>query len=62
MDDQQTRAQRFRALHRPGDPLILANAWDAVSARLVAAAGAHAIATTSAGVAWSRGAPDGDLL
>ncbi|MGX1617744.1 isocitrate lyase/PEP mutase family protein [Micromonospora chalcea] len=62
MDDQQTRAQRFRALHRPGEPLILANAWDAVSARLVAAAGARAIATTSAGVAWSRGAPDGDLL
>ncbi|MFG3679991.1 isocitrate lyase/phosphoenolpyruvate mutase family protein [Micromonospora chalcea] len=62
MDDQQTRAQRFRALHRPGEPLILANAWDAVSARLVSAAGARAIATTSAGVAWSRGAPDGDLL
>ena len=62
MDDQQTRAQRFRDLHRPGDPLILVNAWDALSARIVAAAGARAVATTSAGVAWSRGAPDGDVL
>ena len=62
MDDQQTRAQRFRALHQPGDPLILVNAWDALSARIVAAAGARAVATTSAAVAWSRGAPDGDVL
>ncbi|MEV4520506.1 isocitrate lyase/phosphoenolpyruvate mutase family protein [Micromonospora tulbaghiae] len=62
MDDQQTRARQFRALHLPGEPLILVNAWDALSARIVAAAGARAVATTSAGVAWSRGAPDGDAL
>ncbi|WP_436526790.1 isocitrate lyase/PEP mutase family protein [Actinoplanes sp. HUAS TT8] len=52
----------FRSLHQPGSPLVLVNAWDAASARIVAAAGAAAVATTSAGVAWSLGAPDGDTL
>ena len=42
--------------------LVLANAWDAGSARLVESLGAKAIATTSAGVAWSNGYPDGDRL
>ncbi|PWU56426.1 3-methyl-2-oxobutanoate hydroxymethyltransferase, partial [Micromonospora globispora] len=42
--------------------MVLVNAWDAASARIVAAAGARAVATTSAGVAWSLGAPDGDAL
>jgi 2-methylisocitrate lyase-like PEP mutase family enzyme len=49
----------FRALHRPGDPFILANAWDAGSARVLAALGAEAIGTTSAGFAFTRGLPDG---
>lgn len=57
-----TRSDRLRALHVPGNPLLLANAWDVASARIVAAAGAAAIATTSAGVAWSLGCPDGDRL
>jgi 2-methylisocitrate lyase-like PEP mutase family enzyme len=52
----------FRDLHVPGKPLILVNAWDAASARLVEDAGALAVATTSAGVAWSLGSPDGDAL
>ncbi|MEV0644582.1 isocitrate lyase/phosphoenolpyruvate mutase family protein [Phytomonospora sp. NPDC050363] len=52
----------FRDLHVPGRPLLLANAWDAASARIIADAGAPAIATTSAGVAWSLGVPDGDAL
>lgn len=47
---------------RPGHPLALANAWDVASARVVAATGAPAVATTSAGVAWAFGAPDGDQL
>ncbi|MET9957727.1 isocitrate lyase/phosphoenolpyruvate mutase family protein [Streptomyces sp. NPDC006326] len=55
-------ARRFTALHGPAAPLALANAWDVVSARLVEASGAPAVATTSAGVAWSLGAPDGDAL
>jgi 2-methylisocitrate lyase-like PEP mutase family enzyme len=49
----------FRALHRPGDPFVLANAWDAGSARVLAALGAQAIGTTSAGFAFTRGLPDG---
>ncbi len=48
----------FRALHRPGDPFILANAWDAGSAKLLAALGAPAIATSSAAHAFTLGRPD----
>ncbi|KMO99149.1 isocitrate lyase/PEP mutase family protein [Streptomyces roseus] len=55
-------ARRFAALHTPAAPLALANAWDVLSARLVEAAGAPAVATTSAGVAWTLGTPDGDAL
>ncbi len=56
------RALAFRALHVPGRPLVLPNAWDAASARIVEDTGAAAVATTSAGVAWALGVPDGDLL
>lgn len=56
------RAERFGALHVPGQPLLLANAWDVASAVIVEQAGAAAVATTSAGVAWSLGMPDGDRL
>ncbi|WP_447034779.1 isocitrate lyase/PEP mutase family protein [Streptomyces sp. DSM 118878] len=55
-------ARLFRSLHSPAAPLRLANAWDVASARVIEAAGAPAVATTSAGVAWSLGAPDGDVL
>jgi len=51
---------RFRALHIPGDPLILVNIWDAGSAKAVAAAGAKAIATGSFGVAGAQGSADGE--
>lgn len=50
----------FRALHIPGDPLILVNIWDAGSAKAVAAAGAKAIATGSYGVAGAQGRADGE--
>ncbi|MEU6195757.1 isocitrate lyase/phosphoenolpyruvate mutase family protein [Streptomyces sp. NPDC047061] len=56
------RALAFHALHVPGRPLVLPNAWDAVSARLAEDAGAAAVATTSAGLAWALGAADGDRL
>ncbi|WP_405920528.1 isocitrate lyase/phosphoenolpyruvate mutase family protein [Streptomyces longwoodensis] len=56
------RAVAFRALHVPGRPLVLPNAWDTASARLVEDAGAAAVATTSAGLAWALGAADGDRL
>ena len=55
-------AKIFRALHSADDVLCLANAWDVATARLVEAVGATAIATTSAGVAWSLGVADGDHL
>ncbi|MBA3940118.1 MAG: isocitrate lyase/phosphoenolpyruvate mutase family protein [Sphingopyxis sp.] len=51
---------RFRALHVPGDPLILVNIWDAGSAKAVAGAGARAIATGSYGVAGAQGRNDGE--
>ena len=56
------RARTFRRLHAGPELLILANAWDAASARLIESLGAKAIATTSAGVAWSHGYPDGSTL
>lgn len=55
-------ALKFRALHVPGRPLVLPNAWDVAGARIVESAGAAAVATTSAGVAWDLGAADGDRL
>ena len=51
---------QFRALHVPGDPLILVNIWDAGSAKAVAGAGAKAIATGSYGVAGAQGRADGE--
>ncbi len=55
MSDQ---AERFRALHAEGC-FVIANAWDAGSAKLLAASGAVALATTSAGLAFMLGLPDG---
>ncbi len=57
-----TKAETFAALHRRGDPLILFNAWDAGSARVVASAGAEAIATGSWSVAAAHGFDDGEAL
>ena len=59
-DEQRERAARFLALHRGPQILLLCNAWDAASARVVEAAGFPAIAATSAGVANSLGFPDGE--
>jgi 2-methylisocitrate lyase-like PEP mutase family enzyme len=57
-----TKADRFHALHHGERILVLTNAWDAASARVLELAGAPAIATTSAGVAASLGYPDGELV
>jgi 2-methylisocitrate lyase-like PEP mutase family enzyme len=59
---QQEKARAFRALHNSGPMLVLPNAWDAGSAAVIARAGAAAIATTSGGVSWSLGRPDGQHL
>lgn len=59
---QGDMAQRFKALHHAGHPLLLPNAWDAGSAAIFAALDYPAIATTSGGVAWSLGYADGEQL
>jgi 2-methylisocitrate lyase-like PEP mutase family enzyme len=53
---------RFVALHGDRSPLVLANAWDAASGRLIEELGAPAVATSSAAVAWARGHADGGVL
>ena len=58
---QSDRANYLRQLHK-NRPLVLPNAWDAGSARMIEIAGAPAIATTSAGVSWSYGRSDGQKL
>jgi 2-methylisocitrate lyase-like PEP mutase family enzyme len=59
--DQAELARYFRQLHGRR-PLILPNAWDSASARVMELAGAPAIASTSAGVSWARGCADGQHL
>jgi 2-methylisocitrate lyase-like PEP mutase family enzyme len=60
--NQIAKAETFRKLHDGPQILILANAWDVASARLLEAAGFAAIATTSAGVNWALGYPDGEKI
>jgi 2-methylisocitrate lyase-like PEP mutase family enzyme len=50
----------LRAMHQPGKPLLLPNAWDVPSARAVVAAGLPAVATSSAAVAEALGYTDGE--
>ncbi len=59
---RQERATQFRRLHGGERALVLINAWDAGSARLLEEAGQSAIATTSAGMAWSLGYADGERM
>src|SRR5689334_24552043 len=67
-NDLENRCDLLRSLHQPGAPLVLPNAWDAATARAVAAAGFPAVATTSAAVAAAlgyedhEGAPAGEML
>ncbi|XVV09416.1 isocitrate lyase/PEP mutase family protein [Actinoplanes sp. CA-131856] len=49
----------FHALHRPGTPLLLPNAWDVASVFALAEAGFEAVGTTSLGIAAASGVPDG---
>jgi 2-methylisocitrate lyase-like PEP mutase family enzyme len=59
---QQQKAAHFLKLHDRSRILVLPNAWDVVSARIVEEAGFPAIATTSAGIAWMLGYPDGQFI
>lgn len=58
----QQKAEAFRRLHIEGDVLLLPNVWDVASARIVEEAGFPAIATSSAGVAFAQGFPDGQKI
>jgi 2-methylisocitrate lyase-like PEP mutase family enzyme len=59
---QAQMAEALRRMHAGPHILVLPNAWDAASAALFAQAGFGAIATTSGGVAWSLGYPDGQRI
>jgi 2-methylisocitrate lyase-like PEP mutase family enzyme len=61
MTEQADKAARFLELHRPGDPLLMPNPWDIGSARLMAALGFEALATTSSGFAATLGRLDGGV-
>jgi 2-methylisocitrate lyase-like PEP mutase family enzyme len=61
MDAQTLRAQAFRALHEREGAFVIPNPWDAGSAKMLASLGFEALATTSAGYAFSRARPDGGL-
>jgi 2-methylisocitrate lyase-like PEP mutase family enzyme len=60
--DQAKKAEALRAMHVGADVLLLPNAWDAASARIIEEAGFPAIATTSAGIAFAHGYPDGQRI
>lgn len=58
MDSQTTRAEAFQALHKRTGIFVIPNPWDAGSAKMLATLGFEALATTSAGFAFSIGKPD----
>lgn len=60
--EQEKKAETFRALHTGGEPLLLPNAWDVASARMIEESGFPVIATTSGGIAFSLGYPDGQKI
>ncbi len=59
---QNNLAEQFHSLHITGRALLLANAWDCVSAKMIEEVGFSAVATTSAGMAWSLGYQDGENI
>jgi 2-methylisocitrate lyase-like PEP mutase family enzyme len=62
LDQQKAKALAFRALHHGPKALVMPNVWDVASARIIEEAGFPAIATSSAGVAFSLGYPDGQKI
>src|SRR3954463_13176555 len=56
------KAEAFRKMHTDGDILVLPNIWDVASARIIEEAGFPAIATSSAGIAFAQGFPDGQKI
>ncbi|HLB89490.1 MAG TPA: isocitrate lyase/phosphoenolpyruvate mutase family protein [Terriglobales bacterium] len=62
LEKQKAKADAFRARHRGPRILLLPNAWDVASARVLEEAGFGAMATTSAGIAFTLGYPDGQRI
>ena len=62
MAQQQAKAASFRVLHSGRETLLLPNVWDVASARLIEESGFKAAATSSAGIAFSLGYPDGQRI
>jgi 2-methylisocitrate lyase-like PEP mutase family enzyme len=60
--ERANKAEAFRTMHARPEPLLLVNVWDVASARVIEQLGFPAIATTSAGIAFSRGYPDGQKI
>jgi 2-methylisocitrate lyase-like PEP mutase family enzyme len=61
MADQKTKADAFRALHARAGAFIIPNPWDAGTAKMLTHIGFEALATTSAGMAFALGRPDGGV-
>jgi hypothetical protein len=61
-EEQAVRARKFLELHQGPKTLVLPNAWDVASARVFEEAGFPVVATTSAGIAFALGYPDGERL
>src|ERR1700755_2358617 len=59
MTTQKEKAERFKALHERREAFVIPNPWDAGSARMLAGLGFEALTTTSAGLAFTLGRPDG---
>jgi 2-methylisocitrate lyase-like PEP mutase family enzyme len=59
---QESKAQAFKSFHHGSKILVLPNAWDVATARVIEEAGFDAIATTSAGIAFTLGYPDGQKI
>jgi len=60
--ERKKKAEALKALHHGKEPLVLANVWDVASARIIEEAGFPALATTSAGIAFAHGFPDGQKI
>jgi 2-methylisocitrate lyase-like PEP mutase family enzyme len=60
--EQKKRAEIFRVMHTGSGAVLLPNVWDVASARIIEEAGFQAIATTSAGIAFAQGFPDGQKI
>jgi len=60
--DQRAQGETFHSLHAGPGLLLLPNAWDPGSAVFMERAGFPAIATTSSGIAFAQGRPDGERI